>query len=608
VALDEPARDSLQVAGSELTEIGTDAPDNGAAPATAATAESGKVDRGGRAAHHRPVRAALGRGGIAGAAALIAVLTVVSRIAGVARTVVFTRATGVTHLASVYLAANTVPNIIFEIVAGGALAALVVPLLAGHIARGDRAATGRTAAALLCWVLVILVPLAVVLALAAHPVMWALSHNSSADELAVGTRMLRIFAPQLPLYGVGIVLTGVLQAHHRFAWPVLAPLLSSVTVIGAYTVFAVVEPAGVDIPGVSLSGQLILSVGTTLAVAVLTLCLVIPVRRLGLTWRPGLRFEPGAARRVRGLAGVGVLTVAAQQISVLAALVVVQWGTVKESLVLFNQAQTVYLLPWAVLAVPLATSSYPVLARAHAQRDEPLFGTTLARTGRSLLALCGLGAGALVAVAAPTAHLLAAIARGQVPANLVDTLTATIIAFAPGLFGYGLFALYSRALYARGENRMAARATLIGWGAVTVLSVLLALALPAKDRVPAVAAANSAGMVLLGAVLIVQVRARAGAAAVAGLGRMLLVSVFAGTVAAVAGLAARWPLSATPGFGGSLLQGMLSGAVAVAGFFAVAGWLARDQVGPPLRRLTGKARTALAGATGRTPRSREEDG
>ncbi len=46
--------------------------------------------------------------------------------------------------------------------------------------------------------------------------------------------MLRVFAPQLPLYGVGIVLTGVLQAHRRFAWPVLAPLLSSV-VVGART-------------------------------------------------------------------------------------------------------------------------------------------------------------------------------------------------------------------------------------------------------------------------------------------------------------------------------------------------------------------------------------
>ena len=53
--------------------------------------------------------------------------------------------------------------------------------------------------------------------------------------------MLRVFAPQLPLYGIGIVLTGVLQAHHRFAWPVIAPLLSSVTVMGAYLAYAAVD-------------------------------------------------------------------------------------------------------------------------------------------------------------------------------------------------------------------------------------------------------------------------------------------------------------------------------------------------------------------------------
>ena len=55
-----------------------------------------------------------------------------------------------------------------------------------------------------------------------------------------------MFAPQLPLYGIGIVLTGVLQAHRRFAWPVIAPLLSSLTVIGVYLVFARRQGRGAD--------------------------------------------------------------------------------------------------------------------------------------------------------------------------------------------------------------------------------------------------------------------------------------------------------------------------------------------------------------------------
>src|SRR5213078_3042506 len=123
-----------------------------------------------------------------------------------------------------------------------------------------------------------------------------LAPGRSAAEQAVGAGMLRIFAPQLPLYGVGIVLTGVLQAHHRFAWPVIAPLLSSLTVIAAYLTFAAVEPGHAVIPGVSRSGELILSVGTTLGVVVLSLCLVPPVYALRLPWRATFTFDRGQAR------------------------------------------------------------------------------------------------------------------------------------------------------------------------------------------------------------------------------------------------------------------------------------------------------------------------
>ena len=169
---------------------------------------------------------------IAAAAAVIAGLTVMTRLVGFLRTLVFAGAVGTTDLGDIYQTANLVPNIIFEIVAGGALATLVVPLLAGPVADGDRRRVSEIASALLTWTVVLLVPLAVVVAILAGPIVTVLANDASAAEVAVGARMLRIFAIQLPLYGVGIVLTGVLHAHHRFAWPVIAPLLSSVTVIG----------------------------------------------------------------------------------------------------------------------------------------------------------------------------------------------------------------------------------------------------------------------------------------------------------------------------------------------------------------------------------------
>jgi putative peptidoglycan lipid II flippase len=284
----------------------------------------------------------------------------------------------------------------------------------------------------------------------------------------------------------------------------------------------------------------------------------------------------------------------------LAAIVAVRWGTPAGSLLLFTQAQTVYLLPWAVFAVPLATSAYPVLARAYAQRDEPGYRATLAGSGRGVLVLCGLGAAGLVAVAGPVSRVLGVVARHQVTADL-HTLALTIAAFAPGLFGYGLYALHSRALYARGENRAAARATLLGWGLATALSVLLAVLAPTDLRVPAVAAGNSAGMLVLGVLLVRLIAARAGVAAVAGVWRAGAVSVFAGTVAAVAGVGVGWLLPSTPGLAGSLWQGMLTGVVATLAFGVVAGVLAREQVTPLLRRGLRLARRVAGGRVGREP-------
>src|SRR3712207_6476769 len=178
--------------------------------------------------------------GVAGAAALIAVLTVLARLAGFGRTLVFTNAVGADSTGDTYLAANNVPNIVFEIVAGGALASLVVPMLAGGIATGDREQVRRTASALLGWSLLVLTPLAVLLALCAAPVARLLLGAGDPAQVELAARFLVVFAPQVVLYGIGIVLTGVLQAHRRFAAPALAPLLSSVVVAGAYLTFAAI--------------------------------------------------------------------------------------------------------------------------------------------------------------------------------------------------------------------------------------------------------------------------------------------------------------------------------------------------------------------------------
>ncbi|HEY6596546.1 MAG TPA: lipid II flippase MurJ [Asanoa sp.] len=519
-------------------------------------------------------------------AGVIGALTVVSRVAGFGRTAVLGWTVGATVLGGIYLTANTVPNIIFEIVAGGALAALVVPLLAAHVAANDRAEVSATASALLTRAFAALVPLAVAVALAAGPIIDALAPNASPQARDVGALMLRIFAAQLPLYGVAVVLIGVLQANRRFAWPVLAPLLSSVVVATTYAVFALTQGRRADLPTVGTGGQLILAVGTTTGVAVLALCLLVPLRGIGVRLRPAWRLPAGSARAARGLAAAGVVTVGLQQVAVLVTLRLANGGP-KGALLVFTVAQAVYLLPWSVLAVPPATAVYPSIAEAYATGDESRYRQRLAPATRGVVLLACLGAATLIAVARPAEVFFG-----------LSGLAGAVVALAPGLVGYGLFAVLSRALYARHAPAAAAAATGVGWLAVAAAAPVLAAVLPDTRRLIALGAATSIGMALLGALLVGAVVRRAGRTALAGLARALAVGLFAGAVAAAAGAGVGALTGGTPTTLGALGQGMLCGAVVAAAFLAVAYPLDRHDVRPAVAGILRRLRRAQRGTEG----------
>lgn len=323
--------------------------------------------------------------GIAGAAVLIAVITIAARVTGFGKQLVLARTVGTNCLASAYFTANQVPNLVFELVVGGALAGMVVPVLAGAAARaigGDgadeaerdaaRATAGRITSALLTWVLVLLVPLSVLTALAAEPVITLFTGEQvkgcdTQGMIEIGTRMLVVFAPQIPLYGVAVVLYGVLQAHRRFGAPALAPLVSSLVVIVAYLTFPPLSMGVVEPGSLPLAAELALSVGTTLGVVALVATVVGPVSRLRLPLRPTLRFPDGVAPRVRRLALAGLSALIAQQVAMAVVVLLANRQIGGGALAAYNVAWAIYQVPYAVLAVPIATSAFPALsARAEA--------------------------------------------------------------------------------------------------------------------------------------------------------------------------------------------------------------------------------------------------
>ncbi|ACY97741.1 murein biosynthesis integral membrane protein MurJ [Thermomonospora curvata] len=505
--------------------------------------------------------------GLAGAAVLIGALTVLARLAGFGRTVVFSQTVTAQCVGQVYNAANMIPTIVFEIVAGGALAGMVVPVLAGPAERGERDHVRRTASAMLTWVVLALTPLSVLIAVAAGPIMTLLipgeAHGcSAADAVAVGADMLVVFAPQVVLYGLAVVLYGVLQAHRRFTAPALAPLVSSLVVMVAYLAFV---PLGAghrdDLAGLPESAELTLSVGTTLGVLSLPLTAAVAARSLRLRPRPTLRFPPGVAARVRHLAAAGLATVVAQQVATLA-VIVLSWHGTPGALADYNYAWAIYLLPWAVLAVPIATSAFPTLSARAGDADR--FDAIAAATTRAVLLASGLGAAVVAAVAVPAAHFLDS-AEGTHP----QVLARGVLAFAPGLIGYGLVAHLGRVLFACGRGRAAATATVVGWLVVPVADIALVAAVPQEWVVAAFGAGNTLGMTVAGALLLgalVRVRGRA---VLNGFGR----AVPAGLLGALAGGAAGYGAAAVVGTGGRLLNvgaAALAAAVAGAVFLALA--------------------------------------
>ncbi len=568
--------------------------------------------------------------GVARSAALIAVLTVLARAVGFGRIFAFSGLVGGGGcLGTAYATANQVPTVLFEVAAGGALAGAVVPVLAGLLARVARQELARTVSALLCWTVVVLAPLSLALALAAGPLFSALSAQSPGDALTqqcpggarLGARMLVVFAPQVLLYGVGIVLTGVLQAHRRFIGPALAPLLSSTTVIGCYLVYGLLAHGHQHhltwLPG--RGPELVLTLGTTLGVAALGLPLLWPVLRTGVRLRPTLHFPPGVARQVTVLAMAGLATLLAQQAAVVATLAVATRVGGPGALNVVQFAQTVYLLPYAVLAVPLATAAFPRLSELAARADREAFATLTAATTRVVVLVSGLGAAGLVAVA-PAAQALF-LGLDAVGGSAFREMAACVTILAPGLVGWGLIAHLGRALYAQGRGRRAALATALGWLVVVVASVggVVLLRAAGIDGVRAavlgLAAGNTLGMVVGAAALVVAVRTVSGPAAIDGLGRVVAASVAAGVVAAAAGrfvahaLVGRVPAPGVRSLPAAVLAAAASGAgallVAVVAFGAVIALLARAELSGLLRRVGRGRPGGEPGSPGRRAGSRK---
>jgi putative peptidoglycan lipid II flippase len=493
--------------------------------------------------------------GIAGGAALVAGVTVVARVVGFVRQLVFQATVGQTPLGEVYTTANYVPNILFEVVAGGALAGVVVPLLARAAVQGDEERVRRTSGALVGWSLAVLVPVALVGGVLARPVMtWLLGPTAGAEAVELGTRMLLVFLPQVPAYGLAVVSAGVLQAHRRFLAAAAAPVVSSLVVATTYLAYGLVASTPRDDLGaLPRREELLLSVGTTLGVVALAATTLVPAVVRGWVGRPRLHFPGGVARRARVLAASGLTVLLAQQLTMVVVLRLSNDRGGTGAIVTFQNAWMVYLLPYAVLAVPIATTAFPRLSD-HAEADaEADYARVASATTRAVVLLSAAGAAVLAATSGPVARFFEIIGQGDVPAA---EMARALLAFAPGLVGYGLVAHLGRALYARGAGRQAAVATVAGWAVVVLADLVLTSLVPADWTVAALGLGNTLGMTVAGVLLAWALRRSAGGAALGGLARTTTAAVAGAAVGGTLGFLVVRSLPPT-GAAGTLATGLL---------------------------------------------------
>ena len=246
-------------------------------------------------------------------------------------------------------------------------------------------------------------------------------------------------------------------------------------------------------------------------------------------------------------------------------------GAVSGSIVVLTIAQTVYLVPWAVLAVPVATALFPRMSSAWEVGDRARAAAIAATGLRATLALAALGTAMLVAAATPTANVLL-----DVHSDGHSVFAPVIVGFAVGLIGWSLVALLSRVLYAARRPQLAAAGQAFGWLVTIAVDLAIVLEVDRHDRPLVLALGNAAG-VTVAAVILLANAVRLEAVRTEGVARTATASV----IAAAAGGAAGWALTrtvASTGIALSVFIGLAAAIVAVGVAAATVAIIDRDVI------------------------------
>jgi len=464
------------------------------------------------------VRAAVGMGA----------LTAVSRAVGFLRVLVVAAVLGVGTLGDAFQSANTLSNVLFELLAAGALSAVLVPTFVDLLDAGDDDGAEEVAGRVLGLSLIVLGAVTVGGIVGAPLIARLLTAGDTgadaADQRELVTFLLRFFLPQVVLYAAGTVASGVLFAKRRFLATAGAPIGNTVVMVGALVAFAAL--AGPD-PTLDLSDgeRWLLVVAGTGGVVAFVGILLAACARTGFRLRPRWPSRDPRALAVARSAGWGVVLHSCAG-AILGGVIVAGSG-VDGAVIAFQSAWVFFLAPYGILAQPIHTTMLPELVAEARDADRTRFRASV-RWALERMSLAVLPvAVALVGLAAPIMRIVSSVLDEAGADRLLATALATL---AIGLLPYSAFLLLARAYYALGDSRTPG---LVAFLVAATGLLVLAVGSPLVDgdaQVALMGLAHTVAYTVGAVVLLVGLGRRAGGA-VAG-GPVVAMVVVAALVAA----------------------------------------------------------------------------
>ncbi|MFM8267829.1 MAG: murein biosynthesis integral membrane protein MurJ [Ilumatobacteraceae bacterium] len=441
------------------------------------------------------------------------ICTLLSRVSGFGRVLAIAAVLGTGALGDVYQTANMVPNLLFEFVALGVLQAVLLPAyVEAYRTDGQDGLTGAVRATM--GVTVGVLGIVSVIAMVVSPLLTRLvllSEPSSvvADaKLDVMVPMVLVFVPQLIFYGLATTVSAGLHAQGRFVAAALAPMVNNVIVIAACLTFRWMRDGAVADLDLTVAQFVVIAGGTTLGVLAFALLPAVSLSSSGVGWSPGRPSGHPAVRQLRANFRSATLSIVGTFAPMVAALVLGNGSP--GGVAIFFYAFAFFVLPHALIAVPMATTAAPRVALLHQAGEPNRAAEVVDRAVRLVVPLLALGGAGMVGLAWRVADTMA---FGQTATQGLAPIAHALMAFGPGLLGYGISFILVRVLYALGDVRNASRLMIISAAVGVVTMIGASVVLPVADRAAALAIGYGAAQTVAAALLSRRVHRLIGAVA-----------------------------------------------------------------------------------------------